>query len=83
MEAQQSPDGSPGAAQSVGGTESQGALSGEMLALRMIHAAEAAATAAQAATQAVQAMSTGGTESHADSGVKPDWYKVLPKTSGV
>ena len=76
MEAQASPDGSPGATQSDG----QGALSGEVLALRMIQAAESAALAAQAATQAVQSMSSSGAGGvTGESGVKPDWYKVLPK----
>eukprot|EP00435_Cladocopium_sp_Y103_P001443 s5136_g1.t1 len=54
-------------------------MSGEMLAFRMIQAAEAAATAAQAATQAVQAVTSTGAGGHADAGVKADWYKVLPK----
>ena len=74
MSAQPSPDGSP-----VGTmTEGQGTTSGEVLAMRMIQAAEAAVTAAQAATQAVAAMTTGGQTSGS---AKPEWYKVLPKPS--
>ena len=55
MSAHPSPDGSL-----VGpGTEGQGTTAGEVLAMRMIQAAESAATAAQAATQAVAAITAG------------------------
>ena len=73
MSAQASPDGSPGGAGQ--------SATGEMLAMRMIQAAEAAATAAQAATQAVAAMTGSSSSSQSAGGNKPEWYKVLPKPS--
>ena len=77
MSAQPSPDGSPVGA----GTEGQGATAGEVLAMRMIQAAESAATAAQAATQAVAALTANAVGSQSTNSGKPEWYKVLPKPS--
>ena len=75
MSAHPSPDGSP-----VGpGTEGQGTTAGEVLAMRMIQAAESAATAAQAATQAVAAITAGSVGGQVANNNKPEWYKVLPK----
>ena len=74
MSAQNSPDGSPAGATFDG----QGTMSGEMLAMRMIQATEAAASAAQAATQAVSSMTAGS------SGAQPtEWYKVFAKAFDV
>ena len=77
MSAQPSPDGSPAGAS----MEGQQANAGEVLAMRMMQAAESAAAAAQAATQAVAALSTGSTGGHSSGSVQPEWYKVLPKPS--
>ena len=77
MSAQPSPDGSPVGA----GTEGQGATAGEVLAMRMIQAAESAATAAQAATQAVATLTANAVGSQSTNSGKPEWYKVLPKPS--
>ena len=76
MSVQPSPDGSPVGAS----TEGQGTTSGEVLAMRMIQAAESAATAAQAATQAVAAITAGAVGGQSTNSSKPEWYKVLPST---
>jgi hypothetical protein len=75
MSAQPSPDGSPVGAS----TEGQGATAGEVLAMRMIQAAESAATAAQAATQAVAALTANAVGSQ--STIRSLWLKPLAQGS--